>query len=352
MSPLTADVIVVGAGPAGVAAAIDLARGGAAVVLVEKDVFPRAKPCAGGVSIDALRRLRYDIAPVTREAVTAIQLSRKCADPVVLSAGRTLIAMTRRAELDAFGLDAALAAGCRLVTVADAPALAQEATGVVLRYPGLTLRGRYLVAADGAGSVLRRLVFGEKPGVQAIALEANVDAGDVRTLAGVRTRVDFGMVKGGYAWVFPKGDHFNVGLYTHDSRRSSRIGRQHLREYASAVLGTDRIADIHGFPIATACAGPRMAKGRVLFVGDAAFASNAISGEGIHGAILTGQLAAASILAGGDAAAHYRNGTSAYVARYRMIRRLAGPFFHLLPLSYPLFSRRLARLANGLGHPA
>ena len=53
----SADVAVVGAGPAGVAAAVTLARAGREVVLIDKATFPRDKCCGDGLTTGALRHL-------------------------------------------------------------------------------------------------------------------------------------------------------------------------------------------------------------------------------------------------------------------------------------------------------
>ncbi|HET9211537.1 MAG TPA: FAD-dependent oxidoreductase, partial [Thermoanaerobaculia bacterium] len=64
----TADVLVVGAGPAGCAAAFDLARAGLDVLLLDRRSFPRVKPCGGALTVKALRALRFSVAPLVRAA--------------------------------------------------------------------------------------------------------------------------------------------------------------------------------------------------------------------------------------------------------------------------------------------
>ena len=53
----TADVVIVGAGPAGIAAAIELHRAGRPVVVIDKATFPRDKCCGDGLTTLALREL-------------------------------------------------------------------------------------------------------------------------------------------------------------------------------------------------------------------------------------------------------------------------------------------------------
>src|SRR5258708_27903651 len=63
------DVIVVGAGPSGTAAAFRLKRLGYRVLLLDKQRFPRVKPCGGGISIKALSLMPWSVAPVIERAV-------------------------------------------------------------------------------------------------------------------------------------------------------------------------------------------------------------------------------------------------------------------------------------------
>ncbi|MCZ6706449.1 MAG: FAD-dependent oxidoreductase, partial [Chloroflexi bacterium] len=59
------DVVVVGAGPAGSTAARELAAQSARVLLIDRAVFPRDKPCGGGVLLSATTDLPFSLAPVT-----------------------------------------------------------------------------------------------------------------------------------------------------------------------------------------------------------------------------------------------------------------------------------------------
>ena len=68
------DAIVVGAGPAGCAAAYDLAAAGRSVLLLDKKDFPRAKACAGGLTSKAVQALRYSIDPVVRKVIGRVRL--------------------------------------------------------------------------------------------------------------------------------------------------------------------------------------------------------------------------------------------------------------------------------------
>jgi flavin-dependent dehydrogenase len=106
---------------------------------------------------------------------------------------------------------------------------------------------------------------------------------------------DFAAVPGGYGWVFPKGDHLNVGLYT--QQEGVTFSKDDLRAYSHRILGTDRIDDIVGYPLGVGGEHFQQNWKRVFLVGDAAGGAERLLGEGIHNAIKTGQGAAEAVLA-------------------------------------------------------
>src|ERR1700712_5394765 len=83
------DALIVGAGPAGCAAAYDLARAGQRVLLLDKRNFPRHKACACGLTRKTLRALRYSVDPV---------IERECRDVVLQEAGASFATGTRIAD--------------------------------------------------------------------------------------------------------------------------------------------------------------------------------------------------------------------------------------------------------------
>ena len=334
------DVIVVGGGPAGVASVRTLTAGGARVALIEKTRFPRSKPCAGGLSAGAVRLLDYDFTTVVREKVNELRLSYKDKKPVIIKAEEPIALMTKRAEFDSLGIEAALSTECQYFVLPEISGIELRRDAVELIYPGLRIKGNYLVAADGAGSTIRRLISGQPKGAFGVAIEADVDANEVNTQE-IRTKVDFGFSPGGYGWVFPKGDHYNVGLYSWNSRHSRFVNRPALKQYAQISLGEVNLSDIRGFPIAISCSKKSMGSGRVLFVGDAGGFTYASSGEGIYGAILTGQLAAKSVLIGGDVVNNYRATSSRYLRRCGLNRAFSRLIYPTLGVSYPLFAAQL-----------
>lgn len=124
---------------------------------------------------------------------------------------------------------------------------------------------------------------------QAFALE-----GKAPLSANQHMSFDFFAVPWGYGWVFPKADHANVGIITFN--RKAKLNKHQLLAYTQRKLGHTHLTDIVGHPLGLGPGNGRRSKGRILFVGDAAGSVELLMGEGIHNAIMSGQLAAKATL--------------------------------------------------------
>jgi geranylgeranyl reductase family protein len=301
----THDAIVIGAGPAGCAAAWDLARAGRSVLLLDRRRFPRVKPCAGGVTIRALSALRYPITPIVRGVATRTVFRLHESGGFTFGGTQPLCAMTVRSELDAFCLERTIEAGAEFRIVRSIEGIEQGADCVVVSTSEGDIRGGYLVGADGANSKVRRLIGGP-PLPLGFAIEG---CAPMPSDGGPPMTFDFGTAPNGYAWLFPKGDHINVGLYTNDE--SYRFSRAELSDYARRMLGSGNLENVVGHHIGERGWWARAAGDRVFLVGDAAGLVDTFLGEGIHNAITSGQAAASAII---SAVAHRADASQARAA--------------------------------------
>jgi len=288
------DAIVVGAGPAGCAAAYDLAKAGRAVLLLDRAEFPRHKACAGGLTRKSLRALRYSVEPVVRETVSAIVVEKNREESLQLASRTAVCAMTVRQELDDYCLRQTMEAGAQFDHIGRITAVAETGDGVTVETAERKYAGRFLVGADGVHSRVRQLVFGDAPAWfrRGFALEAQVYPEDRRSSALI---FDFAPVRHGYGWVFPKRDHLNVGLGVYDDSGTEKLDRARLGLYIHGRLGDARVEQVTGQYLGFGAENAPTVAGRIFLVGDAGGFADPLTGEGIYGAIASGQAAAEAI---------------------------------------------------------
>jgi geranylgeranyl reductase family protein len=292
------DVLVVGAGPAGSATAMHLARGGVKVLLVDRARFPRDKPCGGGLTGRALRHAPCDVSPVVEHVVDQMVLRLGYGRRFARRSDPPLIEMTQRRRLDAHLAEQAAALGVDFRDGMRVEELTIEDSRVGARAGGSAVFASFLVGADGANGVVARAAGLGYGIVCGVALEGNAAWGALDAVPYDRTAwVELGVVPGGYGWVFPKGDHGNVGVGGWLEQGPKLRG--HLDRLAR-VHGLDpaKLSGVRGHRLPMRRLGTPPSRGRVLLVGDAAGLVDPLSGDGIYEAWVSARRAADAILAG------------------------------------------------------
>ena len=344
----SADLIVIGAGPAGTAAAITARRAGLSVIVIDKARFPRDKCCGDGLTTLALRQLEslgFDPSSVPSwqdvdEAWLRSPSGREVRLPLPRS-GR-YAAVTPRVELDQSLVDLARSSGAEIREGRSFAGLnVLDDSLVVITTSEVDgeerIRAPWIVAADGMWSPVRRSLGLTPPDYLGEWHAFRQYASNVTGPAAHRLIVWFDEdLLPGYAWSFPlPGNRANFGFgVLRDGERRGRdmkqlwsdlLERRHIKD----ALGPDVVMEGRptAWPIPARIDTAVTGSGRVLFAGDAAMATDTLTGEGIGQALLTGVEAARAIVTGGDPVdvrREYRRAVDHHLlADHRMSERLS-----------------------------
>ena len=312
---LATDVLIVGGGPAGSAAAIELARTGRSVVLIDRATFPRDKCCGDGLTTLALRELQhlefnpasvidwFDVAGASLRSPSGRSVE------VPLTGPGRYAAVAPRQQLDNALVDLARNAGVQVHDGIAFISIEQQDDHVVVAADGLSVRSRYVIAADGMWSPVRKSLGLNESGYLGEWHGFRQYASGVTGTASTQLHVWFEEdLLPGYAWSFPlPNGRVNIGFgLLRDGDRKTKdmkplwldlLKRPHVVEALGAGF---KLEDRHtAWPIPARIDEAVLTCGRVIFTGDAAMATDVMTGEGIGQALLTGRLAAEAIVAGG-----------------------------------------------------
>lgn len=333
-------VLIIGAGPAGCAAGITLARAGIDVCVVDRAHFPRAKTCGDALSNRAValarslgggERLDRDPHALVRRAAAVfpgdVRVTRDYAEPGWIVPRLTLDDALREA-LERSG--ASLRQGVRVRQIELAGARVDRVVG-----DEFVWRAPIVIAADGPNSVAWSALGRAKPRGRSLAMATtayyqNLAFPDGAEVADHYFEHDLPL---GYGWIFPAVAGLgNVGVYQREDARR-RTGRRlpdllddFIARHPERFANAQRVGALRSWPLPIAEVGPIASRG-ILLVGDAGGFVDPLSGEGIWQALFTGAqaglVAAEAAPAGGleDGLAHrYERTCAQAIARRHRAR--------------------------------
>ena len=291
------DVAVVGAGPAGLTAALAAAAAGARVVVIERAEHPRYKTCGGGLIGASLQAAGQHIQVPDRDRIHAITATLNGRREFTRRADAPLLAMVSREDFDDALRKAAAGAGVTVQQRATVRGISEDGGLARARLAdGTGIGARVLVGADGSSGVSSRYAGVRFQQVD-LGLELEIPVPPpIAARWRERVTLDWGPMPGSYGWVFPKGDVLTVGVIA--ARGQGGRTRDYLRDF------TGRLG-LAGYPAArdsghlTHCRadGSPLRRGRVLVAGDAAGLLEPWTREGISFALRSGALAGAAAAA-------------------------------------------------------
>jgi len=307
MTSMSADLLVIGAGPAGAAAAIRTARGGANVVVFDKAPYGRDKVCGDGLTPRAIGALNE--LDITLEGAHHIVGLRMIANTTVRELdwpdGTRFPnhgAVWPRRRLDAALIDAATQAGAEVIWNTEAIPVIENDRVIGVEADGKQWRAPMTVVATGAPGKVAKMLgtdrVEDEPFGLAIRAYAPSDRHDDAHLEACLTLKDEnGVAVPGYGWMFPAGDGtVNIGagaLSTMRGFKKLNLNRL-LDDYRSLVQESWGLGEFVERPRAwrlPMSAQRRHGDGWVA-IGDAAGLINPMNGEGIDYGLESGMLAA------------------------------------------------------------
>jgi geranylgeranyl reductase family protein len=307
------DVLIVGGGPAGSTAAINLAGAGLRVAILDRARFPRLKPCGGGISCRVYTRFPYleeVVRRVPANLVNRVVLESPCGNVVDFEADGPLYAMIRRLEFDNALLDHCKKSGIEVregITVARVAATDDDVR--LTSTSGEEYTADMVIGADGVNSTVAVHTRLRGPWTPT---QVAVDGTEESPLTDVSARPDtlyvyFGMGGGyGYGYVFPKASHVNFGTgYLLDYVKKNVAEKpyeHHTRFFATlkargVLQGESQSQNFHFYPLPFSGPLKKVSSDRVLLAGDAAGFVNGFTAEGIYYAMVSGEHAGRAALA-------------------------------------------------------
>jgi len=285
------DVAVIGAGPAGLAAASAAAAAGARTIVLERAEHPRYKTCGGGL-IGASRAAAGALIEVpARDEIRSATITLRGGQEYTRSHREPLLAMVVREEFDAALLKRAEENGAQVRQRAQVRAIDQADGYATARLAdGTEVIAKVIVGADGSSGVAARHVGAQFDQVDlGLELEISVPDKVARQWSG-RVLLDWGKIPASYGWVFPKGDRLTVGVIA--ARGQGEATKAYLREFVDrlGLAGFEAVQDSGHLTRCRSDSSP-LRKGRVIVAGDAAGLLDPWTREGISFALRSGALA-------------------------------------------------------------
>lgn len=310
--PTHFDAVVIGSGPSGTVAALELLDAGWKVALIEKETLPRYKTCGGGLVYRGRRRLPFDVSEIVDRTFYQIEVHLgRSIPPLTAKRNQPIISMVMRDTFDYFLVQKALDKGLTLYQ-GEALELLQMGETAQLKTSKNTLYSRFVIAADGALSPTAKMAGWAESRMMCPALEYEIQVPqtDFERLS-KSVRFDIDVVPFGYGWCFPKKNHLSVGVGNF-MKANKKAGN--LKDYYQKYLKILQIHEVteaqsHGFIIPISQRKDGFVKQNVFLTGDAAGFADPVTAEGISNAILSGQLVAKALTTSSqsltDAAANY-----------------------------------------------
>jgi geranylgeranyl reductase family protein len=290
------DLIIVGAGPAGSSAGRIAGKVGLKTLMIDKDAFPRYKPCGGAVSKQAISYLDFSIPEkIQQRDIFGIRIKFKNLT-IEKHDKERLGTLILRSTFDELLLNKAKETGIEIKLSEKVIDFNENNDSVFVSTKNSNYRTKFLIIAEGAqGTLKHKIRKRDKKEHMGLCMVTQVmkDKDVIEKYIHNAIEIQFDVAKMGYGWIFPYIDHFNIGL--------GALGKnlKHPKRAMISFLKDNKFGNNHklkGHVIPAGGYDRTLTRSRVILCGDAAGFVDTFTGEGIAYAIRSGQLASETII--------------------------------------------------------
>lgn len=277
------DCLIIGAGPAGIAAGKTLESHNIDYCIIDRNKFPREKLCGGGLtnkSVNFLKKIGIDYQKVKqKESTSVLVASKKIQKSVTLD---NPIIMIDRKEFDYNNLK-----NLKTKNIFEGEQITKIENNTLVTDKD-EYEFKYIIFADGVNGFSRRLLQNRKFG---FCVEYLLNKTTETTV------LDFSAIEDGYGWIFPKKDSTTIGLGNYNMDRADYI--KALDDFAKKYgfeIDRTKIKGYHIPVFSKEIFNQSVINNKFILVGDAASLVDPISGEGIYYALASGHFAALAVI--------------------------------------------------------
>ncbi len=286
------DLIIVGGGPSGSSAGRIAGIKGLKTLLLEKEDFPRYKPCGGALSEHAISYLDFELPESMIEKEIFGGRIRFHDNSIDHYKDQRLSVIVTRSIFDSYLLEKARETGIDFRLNEKVTDITQKKAYVCVKSRNTVYRSRFVIIATGSQGSLKHLV--RRPDGKeeyGVCLVTEIEENDEKIDQYLKNIIEmqFGVSGAGYGWIFPHRGYYSVG--------AGSVMADHLDNPKKAVKDYLRFNGftgehkLNGHVIPCGGYKREILRGRILLSGDAAGFVDAFTGEGLAYAIRSGQLA-------------------------------------------------------------
>lgn len=294
MKDLFFDVVIVGSGPSGISSAINLLKNNINCCLVDKKAFPRNKLCGGLLTkktIDLISSISSDINLNSAYSNKTNNINIFYRDKIITNINtKEYFYLTDRLYFDNLLLNYYKSMNGKYIERFNVIGI-DKCKKEIISYEGNKIKYKYLIAADGANSIIRKIIVPNYK-INGFCLEVDIDNKNNHK----DIQIHFGLLRKGYGWVFPKKDHLTIGIGSFFDKKIDY--KSILYDYFKLlnINSKDVIIKGHFIPLGKYLSNPIDTINDIFFVGDAAGLVDPFTGEGLYFSLLSGIFSSNTII--------------------------------------------------------